>query len=181
MKAGSGKASLSSVSFIRARGKRFWVLSILLVGVLALVSLEVSHRLHLGELAAKNGVSLSGEVVNLTPYVNEGRGMVDYTFVEREEDFLCFSEPRLDWLYGGRLPEPNCFPSRKRTLPLRAFKSKQSIYIKWRVYSSYLETPKGDRLFIDGPVLFDEKGYLYFTLTDVREAMKRSCLQSLEG
>lgn len=129
----------------------------------------------MGKLAAKNGVSLSGEVVNLTPYVNEGRGMVDYTFAERSGDTICFSEPRLDWLYGGKLPDPNCSPSRKRTLPLRTFKSKQSVYIQWRVYSSYLEAPDGKRLFINGPVLFDENGYLYFTLTDVREAMKKTC------
>lgn len=171
------KPFLAGVTTIKPKGKRFWVLGLLVVGILAWVGLEVSHRLRLGELAAKNGVALSGEVVNLTPYLNEGRGVVDYTYEERERGDVLVShfEERLDWLYRQKLPEPNCFPSRKRTLPLRAFKSKQAVYIQGRVYSSYLEGPRGDRFFINGPVLFDEQGHLYFALTDVRKAMEKSC------
>lgn len=170
------KPFLSGVYLTKTKGKRYLILWLLVVGVLTLAGLEVSHRLRLGELAAQNGVSLSGEVVNLTPYLNEGSGRVDYTYEELREMYETPVYGDFDSLiYGGPIPQKNCFPSRKRTLPLRAFKSKESVYIQWRVYSSYLETPKGERLFINGPVLFDEKGYLYFTLSDVREAMEKSC------
>lgn len=143
-----------------------------------LAGMEVYHRLEVGELAAKNGVALSGEVVNLTPYLNEGRGLVDYTYAERMEmgeTPVYGGMERGDWVYGGKVGEINCVPTKRRLWPLRVFQSKQRVAIRGRVYSSYLEGPKGDKFFINGPVLFDEQGYLYFALTDVRKALEKSC------
>ena len=153
-----------------------------LMGVVALgtvlAGMEVHQRLQVGELAAKNGVALSGEVVNLASHLNEGRGMVDYTYMERMEmgEIPVYGGmERGDWVYGGKVGAINCVPSNKRLWPLRVFQSKQRVTLRGRVYSSYLEGPKGDRFFINGSVLFDEQGYLYFALTDVRKAMEKSC------
>lgn len=162
----------------RKAGVRTKALMGLIAFGLILTVVEACQRIKAGELAAKNGVSLSGESINLRSYLNHGRGMVDHTYMERLEMGEIPAHMDMmsgDWIYGGKMGGVNCVSSNTRWWPLRLFKSKQRVDIQERVYSSYLEGPKGDRFFIDGQVLFDEAGYLYFTLADVREAMKKTC------
>ena len=157
--------------------KKSTPLTLLAISLTALIFFGLYHQHQsVSKTAHENGFKLSKDVIDLSPFLNDGNGRLNITY---ESEFIN-GDVETPFIEGGRLygvskeARKNCFPSKKLKFPFLAIRSKEKVDIQGRSYTSYLEL-KGQKLFIDKKVLFDESGYAYVSFSDLQSKMAEAC------
>ena len=147
------------------------------ISLTALLSFAL-HRQYqsANKIAHENGFILSKNVVDLSPFLNEGKGRLNLTYKGQ----YMSGDVHIPFIEGGMRygiledAKNNCFPSKNLKLPFLAIRSKEKVDIQGRPYTSRLEL-KGQKLFIYRQVLFDENGYAYVSFSDLEAKMVEFC------